>query len=109
MTDLTNYVSWDELKGKEARGVTKEVDLGEVEMIGRHYIVTKKGVASKERFYIPKYLAEKYDGHTLWFNVTEGQKTEFRRDSPPTYEEYARYRIEGVPADIETRVRVTEA
>jgi len=109
MTDVTNFVAWDELKGKEARGVTKEVDLGEVQEIGRHYIMTQKGHVSKDKFYIPKYLAQRYDGHTLHFNVTEGQKMDFKRDLPPTYEEYARYRVIDIPSDIETRIRVSEA
>jgi predicted flavoprotein YhiN len=109
MTDATNFIDWEELQGKEARGVNKNVDLGEVQQIGRNYVVTKKGITGKEIFYIPKYLAERYDGHTLWFNVTEGQKTEFSRQAPPTYDEYVRYRTATVPTDIESRIRIAEA
>lgn len=108
MTDITNFVSWKELEGKEARGVSKEVDLGEVKEIGTNYIVTQKGIVDKDKFFIPKYLAEGYDGHTLHFNVTEGQKNEFRRDAAPTYEEYTRYRVAEVPTDIESKVRIIE-
>jgi hypothetical protein len=97
------------LKGKEARGVSNDVDLGEVHEIGRHYIVTQKGRVSKDRFFIPKYLAERYDGHMLHFNVTEGQKLDFKRDVPPTYEEYTRYHAADLPSDIETRIRIAEA
>ena len=64
---------------------------------------------SKDRFFIPKYLAERYDGHMLHFNVTEGQKLDFKRDMPPTYEEYTRYRAADLPSDIETRIRIAEA
>lgn len=109
MTDITKFVDWSELTGKEARGVSNEVDLGEVQEIGRNFIVTKKGHMELETFYIPKYLAQRYDGHTLWFNVSEAQKSDFKRPAPPTYEEYVRYRVEGAPADIESRVRVVEA
>jgi hypothetical protein len=109
MTDVTNFVAWDELKGKEARGVSNDVDLGEVQEIGRHYIVTQKGRVSKDKFFIPKYLAERYDGHVLHFNVTEGQKVEFKRDAAPTYEEYSVYRVSSLPPDIETRLRISEA
>nr|WP_294804578.1 hypothetical protein [uncultured Nitrososphaera sp.] len=109
MTDITNFVDWNELKGKEARGVSKNIDLGEVQEIGRHYILTQKGHVELEKFYIPKYLAERYDGHTLYFNVTEGQKNDFKREAAPTYEEYARYRVAGLPEDIETRIRIAEA
>ena len=109
MTDLTNFVDWKELKGKEARGVSNDVDLGEVQELGQHYIMTQKGRVSKDKFFIPKYLAEKYDGHILHFNVTEGQEMGFVRESPPTYEEYERYKVDGMPVDIETRLRMTEA
>lgn len=109
MSDPTSFVDWSELKGKEARGVSKNVDLGEVQDMGRNYIVTQKGTVNTDIFYIPKYLAQRYDGHTLWFNVSEGQVNEFKRNEPPTYEEYVRYRVEGVPSDIETRLRIAEA
>lgn len=109
MTDATKFVDWGELTGKEARGVSKEVDLGEVQEIGQNFVVTKKGRVESDTFYIPKYLAQRYDGHTLWFNVSEAQKSDFRRTAPPTYDEYVRYRVEGAPADIESRVRVVEA
>ena len=109
MSDPTSFVDWKELKGKEARGVTKDVDLGEVQEIGRNYVITKKGIANKKELYIPKYLARLYDGHTLWFDVKESDINEFGRYEPPTYEEYLKYRAEGVPADIENRVRVGEA
>ena len=86
MKDAIDFIDWNELKGKEARGVEKKVDLGEVQGVGRNYVITKKGIANKETFYIPKYLAQGFDGKRLFFNVTEGQKAEFMRDSPPTYE-----------------------
>lgn len=40
MTNLTRFIDWNELKGKEARGVSKDVDLGEVNDLGKNYIVT---------------------------------------------------------------------
>lgn len=106
--DVTSYVAWDELKGKEARGAG-DLDLGEVQEIGRNYIVTKKGRVSKEKFYIPKYMSEGYDGHTLYFNVTEEQMRGFGRETPPSYEEYAQYRVAHVPPDIETRLNVVKS
>lgn len=108
MKDAIDFVDWNELKGKEARGVEKKVDLGEIQGIGRNYVITKKGIANKETFYIPKYLAQGYDGKKLYFNVTEGQKEGFRRDSPPTYEEYATYRTPSARPDIEEKLVVIE-
>jgi hypothetical protein len=104
-----DFVDWDELKGKEARGIGGKVDLGEVQGIGRNYVITKKGIASKETFYIPKYLAQGYDGKKVYFDVREGQKEEFKRENPPTYEEYSsRYRQEKMPANVEEKVIVVD-
>ena len=62
---------------------------------------------NKEKFYIPKYLVEGYDGKVLWFKVTEDDcKNTFARDEAPASEEYARYRRHDTPADIETRIPV---
>jgi hypothetical protein len=101
-------VIWGNLKGTEARGVTKDVDLGEVQEIGKNFVLTEKGTISKEKYFVPKYLVEGYDGHTLWFRVSEGQKSGFRRDNAPTYEEYLVYRTNESYPDIETHVRIVE-
>lgn len=99
-----DFVDWNELKGKEARGVDKKVDLGEIQGIGRTYVVTKKGLVSKDKFYIPKALAEKYDGKTVWFNVTETLRQQFIRESPPTDEEMARYRTVDSPTYVDDKI-----
>lgn len=108
MEHAIDFVDWDELKGKEARGIGGKVDLGEVQGIGRNYVITKKGIASKETFYIPKYLARGYDGKKLYFDVSEAQRLEFKRDAPPTYEEYARYRQDKALDMIEEKVYVID-
>lgn len=102
-------VGWNNMIKKEARGATDDFDLGEVQEIGSNYVLTQKGMVSKEKFYIPKYLVQGFDGDTLWFNVTEAQATgSFMRDSPPMAEEYSRYKRSDMPADIETRIPVME-
>lgn len=76
--------------------------------VGRNYVLTKRGLVSKDKFYVPKYLVEGFDGHTLWFNTSGNQLESFRRDSAPDYTEYTRYRETNAPADIETRIPVIE-
>jgi hypothetical protein len=34
-------------------------------------VITKAGVVDKEVYSIPKNLAERYDGHNVWFRVTK--------------------------------------
>jgi uncharacterized protein (TIGR02271 family) len=91
---------------KEARG-SNDDDLGEVQEVGQTYVVTQKGTIKKEKFYIPKYLAEGYDGDVLRFKLTEAEaKNKFVRDTPPSVQEYSRYKTPDIPKDIETRIPV---
>ncbi len=101
-------IDWFEigLSKKEARGVSN-CDLGEVQEVGQTYVVTQKGTIKKEKFYIPKYLAEGYDGEVLRFNLSEEDaKNNFARDSPPSADEYYKYKTPDVPTDVETRIPV---
>jgi uncharacterized protein (TIGR02271 family) len=68
---------------KEARGSNDE-DLGEVQEVGQNYVLVQKGMINKEKFYIPRDLAESYDGDVLRFRISEEDvKSRFMRDTPP--------------------------
>ena len=64
-------IDWDEVVKKEARGIN-DADFGEVQLIIGDTVVTEKGIAGKNRFYLPKNL-DRFDGHTIWFNITEDE------------------------------------
>lgn len=66
----TNNINWTEVVKKEARGLN-DADLGEVQEIQQEFVITKAGIVDKEVYSIPKNLAERYDGHNLWFNVSK--------------------------------------
>jgi uncharacterized protein (TIGR02271 family) len=109
MSNSTNdSIVWDDVIKKEARGASDDSDFGEVQEIGQHYVLTQKGLVNKEKFYIPKYLVQGYDGDTLWFNATEDQLGGFRMDSAPSYDDYSRYRTSEMRQDVETRIPVIE-
>jgi hypothetical protein len=36
-------------------------------------IITEKGIVDKDRFYLPKDLIDKFDGHKLWFRITNDE------------------------------------
>jgi hypothetical protein len=36
-------------------------------------IITEKGIVDKDRFYLPKHLIDKFDGHKLWFRITDDE------------------------------------
>ena len=99
-------IEWNDVIKKEARG-SNDDDLGEVQEVGQTYVVTQKGTIKKEKFYIPKYLAEGYDGDVLRLKLTEAEaKNKFVRDTPPSVQEYSRYKTPDIPKDIETRIPV---
>ena len=58
-------IAWDDVIKKEARGAVDDSDFGEVQEVGQQYVLTQKGMISKEKFYIPKYLVQGYDGSVL--------------------------------------------
>lgn len=101
-------IAWNDVIKKEARGAMDESDFGEVQEIGQHYVLTQKGLVSKQKFYLPKYLAQGYDGSTLWFNASEDQLQNWKRDAAPAYDEYSKFKIRDQPRDIETRIPVIE-
>src|SRR5690242_14168099 len=103
----SSSIAWDDVIKKEARGISDDFDFGEVQEIGQNYVMTQKGIANKQKFYLPKYLVQGYDGDTLWFNTTEDQaRSNFMRDTPPQAQEYTRFKSKESPADIETRIPV---
>lgn len=82
--------NWDSLSNKEAKGLDG-FDMGEVKHVTPEYIYTEKGVMTKEKFFIPKRFADRFDGKTLWFSITKTQaEGEFRREVPPGEGEYAK-------------------
>jgi uncharacterized protein (TIGR02271 family) len=101
-------IDWKDIIKKEARGKNDE-DWGEVQEIGDTYVLTQKGLVSKEKFYIPKYLVEGYDSDRLNFRVTEDEaRNSFARDSAPVSEEYSKYKSSDAPPDVETRIPVID-
>ena len=65
---------------KEAKGIAENTDLGEVQDVSSEYIITQKGTLNKEKFYIPKHLVDHFDGATVYFNLTEQEAKQYRKD-----------------------------
>ena len=77
---MNNITNWDEIFKKEARG-KNDYDLGEVQDVQPEIVVTKKGIVDKDKFYLPKMLVERYDGHKVFFSITKEDAENYRRDS----------------------------
>ncbi|MFL6407280.1 MAG: hypothetical protein ACJ71F_09460, partial [Nitrososphaeraceae archaeon] len=61
------------------RGID-DADFGEVQLTIGDAVITEKGITDKKRFYLPKDLVDKFDGHTLWFRITEDVAYNMYRD-----------------------------
>jgi hypothetical protein len=77
--DKKRDIDWDEVVKKEARGID-DADFGEVQLTIGDTVLTEKGITDKKRFYLPKNLVNRFDGHTLWFNITEDEAYNTYRD-----------------------------
>ncbi|MFL6412486.1 MAG: hypothetical protein ACJ71K_14765 [Nitrososphaeraceae archaeon] len=64
MSADSNNIDWNEVVKKEARGID-DADFGEVQLTIGDAVITEKGITDKKRFYLPKDLVDKFDGHTL--------------------------------------------
>jgi hypothetical protein len=83
-------LNWDSLSDKDAKTLDN-FELGKVKQVTNDYIYIEKGVIKKEKFFVPKRFADRFDGKILWFAITSVQaETEFRREVPPGPGEYAK-------------------
>lgn len=76
---MKEEIDWNKVVKKEARGLG-DYDLGEVQEVNDQFVVTKKGVVDKDRFYLPKDKAVRFDGDKLWFEVTKDWAKIYKRD-----------------------------
>jgi uncharacterized protein (TIGR02271 family) len=108
MSNTKESIAWDNIIKKEARGAVDDSDFGEVQEVGQQYVLTQKGMVSKQKYYIPKYQVRGFDGDTLWFNASESDLEGWKRDSPPDNNEYSNYKTQETPSDVETRIPLIE-
>lgn len=76
---MTETIDWDKTIKKEARGID-DYDLGEVQEVNDQFVVTKKGVVDKDKFFIPKSKALRFDEDKLWFEVTKDEAKAYKHD-----------------------------
>jgi len=76
---------WKTLKGKNVK-TNDGKDLGEIKEVSENYLHVEKGTIHKERFWIPKYIADAFDGKTLWLLMEEEElrgKYQYGKEPPP--------------------------
>src|SRR5918993_51584 len=76
-------ILWDEMKDKKVKSVDGE-NLGKIEKISQNHIMVEEGLIKKKRFWIPKFLADVYDGKYLWLDI----KKQYYYDEEPATSQY---------------------
>jgi hypothetical protein len=71
-------IDWADVVNKDARGMGG-YDLGEVQSVNSDKVITKKGLIEGYNFLLPKNLVDRYDGHVLWFRITQEQAQQYRQ------------------------------
>ena len=75
----TNFFNPEDIIKKEARGLGDDTNFGEVQNVTHEYIVTQKGTVDKHVFWIPKNMLVRFDGSTVYFNVTKDEVEKYKR------------------------------
>ena len=84
-------ILWSMLKGKKV--ITNDgKDLGEIKDVSDNYIRLEKGSIKKDKFWIPKYTADAFDGKHLWLLINEEElhSSHVYGDESPGGDEYAK-------------------
>src|SRR6187431_2711899 len=80
-------ISWEDVIHKHVR-TTDNIDIGDVDRVGNEFIVVREGVANVHLYYIPKKYIIKYDGSSLWLNLSSTiASSKFERKNETSEEE----------------------
>ena len=83
-------ILWSMLKGKKVKSNDGK-DVGEIKEISQNFLRVEKGTVKKDKFWIPKYVADAYDGKTLWLLIGEDEVLgKYHHGSEPPGERYAK-------------------
>ena len=66
-----------------------DIIIGDIDKISQNYVRLEKGTIKKEKFWIPKYLADAFDGKVLWLLTGEREtRAKFQYGEEPPVEQY---------------------
>jgi len=78
-------ILWGLLKGKRVKSNDGK-DLGEIDKVSQNYLRLEKGRVKKEKFWVPKYFADSFDGKVLWLLAGQEElrsQFHFGKEPPP--------------------------
>jgi hypothetical protein len=68
-------ILWNQLKGKKVKTHDGK-DIGEIDEISQNYLRLEKGTISKDKFWIPKYIVDTFDGDNVWVIASKDEVKE---------------------------------
>jgi hypothetical protein len=81
-------ILWGEMKDKKVKSVDGE-KMGKIEKISQNHIMIEEGLIKKKKFWIPKFLADVYDGKFLWLDIKKEEiKQRYYYDREPEESQY---------------------
>jgi hypothetical protein len=81
-------ILWDEMKNKKVKSIDGE-NLGKIEKIAQNHIMIEEGLMKKKRFWIPKFVADVYDGKFVWLDIKQEEiKDRYYYDTEPASSQY---------------------
>jgi hypothetical protein len=63
-------ILWNQLKEKKVK-TNDGKDVGEIKEVSQNHLRLEKGTISKDKFWIPKYIVDTFDGKNVWLSVNE--------------------------------------
>ena len=82
-------ILWEQLKGKKVK-TNDGKDLGEIKEVSENYVRLEKGIVNKDKYWVPKYVADAYDGKVLWLLVSSDDIAKgYSYTTSPAKEQYA--------------------
>src|SRR5688572_6121961 len=81
-------ILWDKMKDKKVKSIDGE-NLGKIEKISQNHIMIEEGLRKKKRFWIPKFVADVYDGKFVWLDIKQEEvKQRYYYDKEPESSRY---------------------
>jgi len=78
------------LKGKKVKSNDGK-DVGEIKEVSQNFLRLEKGTVKKDKFWIPKYVADAFDSKVLWLLISEEEILgKYHHGSEPPGDQYAR-------------------
>jgi hypothetical protein len=74
---MIETIEWEKVIKKEARGLD-DYDLGEVQEVNDDIIITKKGVVDKDKFFLPRSKALRFEEDKLWFEISKEEARAYK-------------------------------